>query len=93
VKNFNAALIKRGLALTTDQLAETLSKFIRGQEIGDLWVVLKRNASAANSDQKQGGKDSLMSTTEKLFFEFIYEINQQEEGEERWPGVFAALTR
>lgn len=89
VKRFNSLLQKEpDHQMSTEQLTDVLTRFIRAEEVGDLWLVLKRNSNSPSS------KDALLSTTEKLFFEFIYGINSHDaDGTEmeRWPGVFMML--
>ncbi|KAI6198053.1 hypothetical protein M3Y94_01299500 [Aphelenchoides besseyi] len=70
--------------LTTVKLVHTLIDFIREQPIFDLWPTVRTNAK-----KTEPGADAILAKTERLFFEFIAEIN----GDNRWPGVFGVLVK
>ncbi|KAI6181517.1 hypothetical protein M3Y98_00837700 [Aphelenchoides besseyi] len=70
--------------LTTVKLVHTLIDFIREQPIFDLWPTVRTNAK-----KTEPGAEAVLAKTERLFFEFIAEIN----GDNRWPGVFGVLVK
>jgi hypothetical protein len=89
LKRFNAEIEKHGgddSIMTTEQFAEVLCRFIRGENFGDLWFVLKQSAKS----KKSTDQDALLSSAERQFFEFVYDLNSKDD-ESRWPGIFLAL--
>ncbi|KAI6240221.1 hypothetical protein M3Y99_00479600 [Aphelenchoides fujianensis] len=64
---------------TVQELVELLVRFIREQNVGDLWGQVRPQAEQS---------DPIMAATERSFFDFITAINQKGA---RWPGIFGAL--
>lgn len=84
LKRFNAE--PQISSLSTEQFADSLCRFIRSENVGDLWFVLMQSAKKQAKE-----KEALLSKTEKLFFEFVYEVN--ENNEQRWSEIFMTLAR
>ncbi|KAI6183166.1 hypothetical protein M3Y97_00459200 [Aphelenchoides bicaudatus] len=88
LKRFNSEIEKHGgdSSLPTEQFADILCRFIRGENFGDLWFVLKQSA------KKSTGQEALLSGAERHFFEFVYDLNSNDNGE-RWSGIFLKLAQ